>query len=72
MPAMTAVATLVMTEPSVLARLARSSASSPVPRLSSCSNLLTSRWLARTSAQARVAMSEDSKPVIECPVGDTA
>ena len=42
--------TLLMTVPSVLARLARSSASSVVPRFSSCSKRVTSRAVMRTSA----------------------
>ena len=44
------VTTLLITEPSVRARLARSSASSDVPRLSSCSKRVTSRPVMRTSA----------------------
>ena len=58
----TTVVMLVRTVPSVRARLARSSASSPVPKLTSCSKRLTPTVTTRMSAKPTAAISRTRRP----------
>src|SRR5262245_39572079 len=62
MTSTSAVVTLVRIPPSVRARLARSSASRPVPKLTSCSKRFTPIPTVRTSANATALMSRTFRP----------